>query len=592
MLGTNDNWRILPLQVNQYFASHNDNSDPILKNLDGTNGKMIETIIINTLSVEQIPKEFERSHPLVELIRMSTNRSFRALIDCGALLAGTDLQEISKNILSILPHGVFGGVLYYDSDKHHDWVVLEKSGRILPKDISPINENNTFAIFDEPRCRGTDLKLRSDAVALLTLAPSICKDKLMQSAGRLRKLGQDQKLVMVGGSDVFAQIKEMTSRSRWSAVTATDVISWSMKNTVESTAAGLLNWANQAFFFTTTFFKDPLLSITDEVLELHDMYGKSFTSQTVISSTNNAYIYHLKRTGGKDAIHSSVEGMVKLTHTRINEYGRDFKFSVRGCDEECERELEMEVEEEEEVEVEMPSVDPAAEKEWNFKRVFDCSSPNNLPITVHLLSSFVETSLLSASSSDIKWATNIYITSNFSKTIVCSSNSSLSRYLRTVNFLLHFPDGSILLLSEYEANHLLSLFWKLNHTGSNSIYHLLHVNLLRQSLDKSTKIMFHCAMPRSGTLIKRLLSVRRKEAKDMVSEESMSSLQLFAGETTFTTDLRKDALKLLLRVGQEKNGERFCPLTAARNLAEIRGNGKLFHYSDLETVCQQLLCEV
>lgn len=46
-----------------------------------------------------------------------------------------------------------------------------------------------LTLFDEARCRGADLHLRPDAVGLLTLGPSTCKDKLMQAAGRMCKLG-------------------------------------------------------------------------------------------------------------------------------------------------------------------------------------------------------------------------------------------------------------------------------------------------------------------------------------------------------------------------------------------------------------------
>ena len=42
-----------------------------------------------------------------------------------------------------------------------------------------------LTLFDEARCRGADLKLRPDAVGLLTLGPATCKDKLMQAAGGL-----------------------------------------------------------------------------------------------------------------------------------------------------------------------------------------------------------------------------------------------------------------------------------------------------------------------------------------------------------------------------------------------------------------------
>ena len=185
-----------------------------------------------------------------------------ALIDCGALLAGIDLRDFSKRILDIAVEN-FGGVLFFDATLH-EWVILERSGRLLQKDISPVKESETFAIFDEPRCRGTDLKLSPEARALLTLAPKLCKDKLMQAAGRLRKLGRNQTLAIVGGPDVFSKIKDLgdifcsssaRGRKKHFDATVVQVLSWAMKNTVEATSAGLFNWADQGLFFSSTFGK-------------------------------------------------------------------------------------------------------------------------------------------------------------------------------------------------------------------------------------------------------------------------------------------------------------------------------------------------
>jgi hypothetical protein len=43
-----------------------------------------------------------------------------------------------------------------------------------------LQEAECFVVFDDARCRGADLKLRRNALALLTLAPGLQKDKLMQ----------------------------------------------------------------------------------------------------------------------------------------------------------------------------------------------------------------------------------------------------------------------------------------------------------------------------------------------------------------------------------------------------------------------------
>ena len=86
----------------------------------------------------------------------------------------------------------------------------------MRKDLSPLMERDTFALFDEPRCRGVDLKLRDDAVALLTLGQKICKDKVMQAAGRMRKLSEGQRLIIAGEPNIFKEINRVTQLLRQS----------------------------------------------------------------------------------------------------------------------------------------------------------------------------------------------------------------------------------------------------------------------------------------------------------------------------------------------------------------------------------------
>ncbi len=79
-------------------------------------------------------------------------------------------------------------VCFFDSSVKK-WMLLEARGRCLPRGQSPVNESRAFVIFDDARCRGADLQLRADAVGLLTLGPTTCKDKMMQAAGRWVEAG-------------------------------------------------------------------------------------------------------------------------------------------------------------------------------------------------------------------------------------------------------------------------------------------------------------------------------------------------------------------------------------------------------------------
>ncbi|EJK67911.1 hypothetical protein THAOC_10982 [Thalassiosira oceanica] len=256
--GTNDNHRILPGYVKQYIPGRND-TDGTLQDIAATNGRMLDVILKRTLEVYQLPS----NQTIVDYI-CSSPQVLHAIIDCGALLAGVDLPMLSVNLLSSLPEDDVDGILFFDNEVR-DWVILERSGRQYPKDLSPVEEDRVFAIFDEPRCRGTDLKLRADAVAVLTLGPNLCKDKLLQGAGRLRKLERSQNLVMVGGADVFTKMHELQSRRRMKAMKhprqecnpTSLVLAWLVNNTVDTTASGLNNWANQGLFHCTISEKDP-----------------------------------------------------------------------------------------------------------------------------------------------------------------------------------------------------------------------------------------------------------------------------------------------------------------------------------------------
>ena len=93
--------------------------------------------------------------------------------------------------------------------------------------------------------------------------------------------------------------------------------------------------------------------------------------------------------------------------------------------------------------------------------------------------------------------------------------------------------------------------------------------------------LLHTLLPYKHTL----------RASDFISEESMATMQLFNSETTYGTKERKKVLTSILRVRNTQQGMKFCPRAATERLVEMRGHGKLYPYSDLETLCEKLLCE-
>jgi len=141
--GTNDNHRILPLQVSQFFPSNTGSADSTIEDLFATNGFMLDAIMKNTVNVSELKDKNDRSISLISALegRMTqTSEQLHAIIDCGAILAGTNLREFSRSLLNEFKDDSFGGVLYYDDHYLNDWVILEKSGRCLPL--------KTFLLFE------------------------------------------------------------------------------------------------------------------------------------------------------------------------------------------------------------------------------------------------------------------------------------------------------------------------------------------------------------------------------------------------------------------------------------------------------------
>ena len=142
------------------------------------------------------------------LLSLVAESRLDALLDCGALLAGTSnrwaggrggqwhaaaaataagispsvrcghcsrscclpavRRAAADYLLPLLDRARFKGVCYFD-EVRREWQMLDLSGRRLPRRMSPLREAEMVTLFDEARCRGADLQLRADAIGLLTL---------------------------------------------------------------------------------------------------------------------------------------------------------------------------------------------------------------------------------------------------------------------------------------------------------------------------------------------------------------------------------------------------------------------------------------
>lgn len=296
--GTNDNHRLLPLVVNQHFPQketvmRSSWDSRVWREMLSTNGKMIDVIIKETVEIIELV-EGPAIYAILSLVSENI-MEYHVLIDAGALLAGNDNCDIASKFIQ-LKNFPFQGVVFPEArgGNTSQWKIMDRFRKILPLSLSSIPEHECFAIFDEPRCRGSDLKLSPTAVALLTIGPGLCKDKLMQAAGRMRKIGRSQKLVIIGQQDVFAEMR-MNCKSH--SFNAKEVLTWTIANTVSANESGFVDWANQGLFYCTTKHK-PTKCIEDEKLSLEEMYAKLNEHIEAKGAIEVASNYHIERTGG------------------------------------------------------------------------------------------------------------------------------------------------------------------------------------------------------------------------------------------------------------------------------------------------------
>eukprot|EP00887_Chlorella_sp_A99_P004660 scaffold4.g4660.t1 len=487
--GTNDNHRLLPLQVKQHLE--------VEQGLRATNGKMLSLLLENRRYDTLEPTDGE---PVWEaLLRFAVREGLDALLDCGALLAGTSNRRVGGGALLRAAAGLlrklltgssrFRGVCYFD-EEDRCWSVLDLQGRRLPRHVSPIQENQAFTIFDEARCRGADLELRPDAVGLLTLSPTLQKDKLMQGAGRLRRLGKGQRLRIVGTADITEKIARLAAaaaaggedggppevaagatpsapapRPSAASLTSLEVLGFVMANTVLATLHGVLEWAHQGLHFAATRGA-PDRALVPEVLELERMYGdcRRHAPLPSIVAEQRARRVWADLDGGMAAL---MEDVVHRSAT----YGAGHEVvRQHGLGEECERELEREEEEEEEVECEVPRVTAREEVDWSYAKVLDASSVEELRSRTGLallplrgLAARLEPGAVGA----LAWSGRLFCTPNFANAVeLPAGGGSPGEYLRPVDALLLLPAGgadgeapAAVLVSEREANGLLEQLW-------------------------------------------------------------------------------------------------------------------------------------
>ncbi|KAI8807157.1 hypothetical protein BJ742DRAFT_739966 [Cladochytrium replicatum] len=554
--GTKDNHLLLPLQVRQ--------KEPDVEKLLATDGYMLGAILEHTRYVETLEKSDKRK-TWEQLLKAAIEKGSYAVIDTGSLLAGVSNQDAAFYLVRNGLKNHFRGVCFFH--QLTGWKILDReTDDVVGLAASHLHESETFVIFDEARSRGSDMRLKKDAVAILTLGGSTCKDKLMQGAGRLRMLGTSQKLDIVCTSDVRESIKRL--RDDGSRITrrilayineinVNDVLNWVLCNTKVACAAGLSEWARQGTNFIEMKKKpDGEKSMTED-WSLETLYQNPVQTDSVDKFIERNVRKTIDGLNGTDMI--IVEGI----RSRGVEFGAEVEVAIQS-NEECERELILEQELIRQEERKIEKQQPATEKTWNYKSVLDARSINDIAIeAARPLAAYVAEYVGHKMSVSFEKVARVHATRQFFSTIQrhASTNTKISYFLRPIDALYLLPNESIILLSEKEADAVLSLVMSDSRTNQGRFISFGH-------LCSSQYI-------ENGSVTKKNVPLSFGDTAIRIDVRDTAALQLLDGQTTFGD--RKEYVQELVNL---------VDVTDIRELVEARGAGHNWSCSDLEELCQ------
>lgn len=496
--GTNDNARTLPLSVQQ--------SKP-LPQLAGTNGKVLDYLTdpqFRNTRYASVGQEWPQvMEALLQVHAEDPDHGPVALIDAGALMVGVSNKEVVCRVMHALPDRFRGG-LYFDEGGNI--VVIDKHGRVSPVTSSPVRPADCFVYLDDEHTRGTDLKLRPTAHAIVTIGKGMNKDKLVQAAMRMRQLGKGQTVSFFGSTEVTMKIVA-TCGVAAAAITSVDVMRWVTRNTVDAQEKGILEWARQGSAFgakntASARLEDASpaaasvlmgLCIEDELLAIEAFYagvlGKR-KSADVIMAHSNAVQQHIARmlsTAGDAELEHGIEAEIKeklrLLCRKLEDTGHkyvgDLMVACSALDEEYERELEMQVEEE--IQRQLPGAeDPAPFAQWDVAQLLQPQTMAAPTVTAQLLPASSVLSTTRRLSTAVKRGTftvsdRLLVTQNFVRVLKARS-APADDYLRAIDVVLFICDaqpaaasssglpspgttGTYILLAGREADALLPLLW-------------------------------------------------------------------------------------------------------------------------------------
>ncbi|KAI0818346.1 hypothetical protein GGR55DRAFT_694556 [Xylaria sp. FL0064] len=451
--GTNDSRKLLPVDMK--------NLD--LQSQSHTNALVLEYLLQPENTVILLPTRPNASitdaeHFIKTVVKLE--RPTRVILDVGAQILELNNQQVAQAWLRMVTDAKTQAVVFVNDND--ELCVIDRQGRLELLQISSYaTQLDSCLIFlDEAHTRGIDLKLPDDYRAAVTLGAHLTKDRLVQACMRMRKLGKDQSVVFCVSAEIRAKIRECSVIPVDAVIEVRDVLHWGISETFSETRRSMPLWAAQGDRFlrqnefwerarshgvTVMSNKCAEQFLEDEAQPIVTRYGPRSAEATVIGNM----------------LRSKCPKTAEIK-ARCSEF-EQLNFNSGTLEEEQERELSPEIEEERQLQRPPPAqpVDHSLHRDIEKFLATGCLTPSS-PAYMRAFNSLRNTSAARSFAVSQLGSGNLFVTSDFAKTVEASDHGHLSdSFQRPVQWILsgRAKDSNVIeiliVISPYEAEKIM-----------------------------------------------------------------------------------------------------------------------------------------
>ncbi|KAK7681330.1 hypothetical protein QCA50_015421 [Cerrena zonata] len=452
--GTNDNRFLMPTSITQYSRPEQ----------ESTNARVLSYLLQpenNTYfcigSLHQ-PEQTLTAQEFLERLTIEYP-DVRVLLDVGAQMIQLSNEALALCWLSLrsdVPAAVF-----FNEEDELTVVTKQQPQKTEPLHSSSFKQrlDECIVYLDDAHTRGTDLKLPRDARAVVTLGPKVTKDRLVQGCMRMRKLGYGtgQSLVFCAPPQIDRHIREIGNLSPNDIPEVSDIIKWSILETLLEIDRYIPQWAQQGVDHDRRQKSYVIYSASSDVEALREAWRQR-------ESKTLEELYGMDVSALHEVEHPAFQ--LPTIRDRLDSFGIT-SLSQTKFGEEQEREVSQEVVQEREVE-RPPRIKPKKPnlhkdiKRFVLTGRFNTQSKCFIPVAELLPSSPAQRTLRWT------WSAGLYVTRDFTRTVVSSGSQRLLDFMRPVNWVISgtLADKSTIFVipSPHEVNELLPDIRKSLHT--------------------------------------------------------------------------------------------------------------------------------